>query len=201
MNRMLKNQVQRAGIPLAATVVISMLLTGPATAQEFVRPELSVNSFGFLECAFRETGLLPGASITHTCGAEAVGWLTQCYVKNKPVGNEPPMLHIAKNEVTMQTRTANRRGTITATILTAYPTPEQEIGPEPCSQIVVGGPGKAETEVEEVVTAIRWCNASLIDTTNNISGAAEPELFLQLERNGAGSVPGCEVLLNSQPIP
>jgi hypothetical protein len=180
-------QAKRIGVALAAVAAVSALGIGTAQAQEFVRPDISVNSVGFLECAFKETGLTPGESVTHTCGATDVGWLTQCFIRNKPVANIPPELHVAHDVTTEQTREASQRGTITAAILTAYPTVEEEFGEPLC-------PEAEGVEITEEITAIRWCNASLEDTTNGVVGATEAETFLQMERNGAGNIPGCDEL-------
>jgi hypothetical protein len=48
--------------------------------------------------------------------------------------------------------------------------------------------------ITEEITAIRWCNASLVDATNNIAGATEPELFRSLAQKGARNVPDCATL-------
>ena len=189
-----------AGITLAAVAAFAAFGTGTVQAATFASADLSLNSFGFLNCSFKETGLAAGAEVNYMCGAEAVGWVTECFVKNKPIGGSAPMLHVGKNVTTQQTLFATNRGTLTGTILTAYPTVEEEFEPAPCPH-VVGGPGKAEVEVEETITAIRWCNATLADTTNNIVGATASELLLQMERNGNGTVPACDVLLASPPIP
>ena len=191
MKRPFTHQAKRAGIALAAVAAFSALGIGAAQAQSFVTAGLSVNSVGFLECAFKETGLIPGATIDYTCAATDVGWVTQCFIRNKPVSNILPKLHVAHAAdglVTMQGRKATNRGAVTSAILTAYPTVEEQPGTEPLCPEVEG-----QTITEEI-TAIRWCNASLVDTTNNITGATEPELFRSLTQNGARNVPDCATL-------
>jgi len=185
------HQAKRAGIALAAVAAFSVPGIGTAQAASFSIADISINSVGFLECAFKETGLAPGASVDYTCGATDVGWLTQCFIRNKPVANIAPKLHVAHSAdslTTSRTLVATNRGTITSAILTAYPTVEEVPGEEPLCPEVEG------VTITEEITAIRWCNASLVDTTNNIVGASEPELFLQMKRNGASNVPDCATL-------
>jgi hypothetical protein len=189
MKHALTHQAKRAGIALAAAVAFSALGIGTAqAAPTFTTADISINSVGFIDCAFKETGLGAGASVNYTCGATDVGWLTQCFVKNKPVSNIAPRLHVAHNSdglTTTQDRTATNRGTITSAILTAYPTAEENPLVPPLCPEVEG------LVITEEITAIRWCNSSLMDTTNNILGVSEPTLFLQIKRNGTGTVPDC----------
>ena len=84
------HQAKRAGIALAAVAAFSVPGIGTAQAASFSIADISINSVGFLECAFKETGLAPGASVDYTCGATDVGWLTQCFIRNKPVANIAP---------------------------------------------------------------------------------------------------------------
>jgi hypothetical protein len=191
MKHTLINQARRAGIALAAVAAFSALGTGTAQAAAFASADISINSVGFLDCSFKETGLGAGAVVNYTCGATDVGWLTQCFVRNKPVSNIAPKLHVAHNAdglTTTQDRTATNRGTITSAILTAYPTAEENPLVEPLCPEVEG------VTITEEITAIRWCNASLVDTTTPLDGASEPTLFLQIKRNGSGTVPDCDAL-------
>ena len=194
MKHILIKQAKRAGLALAAVVAFAALGIGTAQAQEFASADLSINNFGFLDCSFKETGLGAGASVDYTCGAADIGWVTQCFYKNKPLSNGPTTLYVAHDQTTTRTLVANKRGTIMSGILTAYPTVEEEPAAEPCADIVVGGRGNNEAEVTETITAIRWCNSSLVDTTTDIMGAEEPDLLLQLEKSGTTAVPSCEVL-------
>ncbi len=194
MKHTLITQARRAGMAVAAVIALATLGVGSAQAQSFDRADLSINNFGFLDCSFRETGLGPGASVDYTCGAADIGWVTQCFYKNRAVANGPTTLYVAHDQTTTETFVANKRGTIMAGILTAYPTVEEEPVAEPCADIAVGGRGNNEAEVTETITAIRWCNSSLVDKTNGIVGAEEPDLLLQLEKGGAAGVPSCAVL-------
>jgi hypothetical protein len=191
MERTFAEQTQRAGLALAAAVALSVLGTGTALGQTFVNSDVSINSVGFLECAFKETGLAPGAQVDYTCAATDVGWVTQCFIKNKPVANLPTRLHVAHNAdglTSNRTLVATNRGTITNAFLTAYPTVEEVPGEVPLCPHVEG------VTITEEVTAIRWCNASLADETNDIVGAEAAELFLQLKRGGSADVPSCNTL-------
>jgi len=182
---------KQSGLVLAAVAAFAALGIGTAqAAPTFTTADITVNSVGFLDCAFKETGLTPGASVDYTCGATDVGWVTQCFVKNKPVSNLPTALHVAHAAdglVTTQDRTASRQGVVTSAILTAYPTAEAEPVDPLC-------PETEGVTITEEVTAIRWCNASLADVTNNVPGATTSELFLQLKRNGSSNIPDCATL-------
>jgi hypothetical protein len=191
MERTFIKQVSQAGIALAALVALFALGIGTArAAPTFATADITVNSVGFLECAFKETGLAPGSTVDYICGATDVGWVTQCFVRNKPVSNLPIKVHVAHAAdglVTTQDRTASNKGTVTSSILTAYPTVEEEVGAPLC-------PESEGVEITEEITAIRWCNASLADATNGVAGATVAELFLQLKRNGSAAVPSCAEL-------
>ena len=191
MKQTLKNQAKRAGIGLAAVAAFAAFGTGTAQAASFATAGITVNSVGFLDASFKETGLTPGASVDYASGATDVGWMTQCFIRNKPVANIAPRLHVAHAAdglTTERTLLASNRGTITSSILTAYPTAEETHGEIPLCPAVEG------VVITEEITAIRWCNASLTDTSNSIQGAAVPTLFLQIVRNGSSAVPDCGTL-------
>ena len=187
-------QAKQSGIALAAVAAFTTLGIGtaqaapPASGATFATAGITVTSDGFLDASFKETGLDAGASVDYTSGATDVGWMTQCFIKNKPVGNIAPRLHVAHTAdglTTDRTLVASNRGTITSSILTAYPTPVETHGTVPLCPEVEG------VVMTEEITAIRWCNATLKDTTNDSVGASEPSLFLQLKRNGSSAVPEC----------
>lgn len=184
-------QAKLSGIALAAVAAFTALGFGTAQAATFATAGITVNSVGFLDASFKETGLAPGASVDYTSGATDVGWMTQCFIRNKPVANIAPRLHVAHAAdglTTDRTLLASNRGTITSSILTAYPTAEETHGEIPLCPEVEG------VTITEEITAIRWCNASLTDTSNSIQGAAVPTLFLQIVRNGSSAVPDCGTL-------
>jgi hypothetical protein len=184
-------QAKLSGIALAAVAAFTAFGTGTAQAASFATAGITVNSVGFLDAAFKETGLGAGASVNYTSGASDVGWMTQCFIRSKPVANIAPRLHVAHAAdglTTDRTLLASNRGTITSSILTAYPTAEETHGEIPLCPEVEG------VTITEEITAIRWCNASLTDTSNSIQGAAVPTLFLQIVRNGSSAVPDCGTL-------
>lgn len=184
-------QAKLSGIALAAVAAFTAFGTGTAQAASFATAGITVNSVGFLDAAFKETGLGAGASVNYTSGASDVGWMTQCFIRSKPVANIAPRLHVAHAADGLTTNTtllASNRGTITSSILTAYPTAEETHGEIPLCPEVEG------VTITEEITAIRWCNASLTDTSNSIQGAAVPTLFLQIVRNGSSAVPDCGTL-------
>jgi len=180
------NQAKRAGIALAAVAAFSALGTGTAQAAQFTRAEISLDRAGGLTCTFRETGLGASSVIAYTCGAEALGVVSGCYSRNKFVG--PTAVSIFKNVSSSEhegeptTLIARNNGTIAATLTAAIPESE---GAEICTEPAVAK-----------VIAVRWCNASLVDVTNNIVGASTGELFAQLESTGTSAivVPTCAEL-------
>lgn len=195
MKHTLTLHARRAGMALAAAVAISALGTGTALAQQFTTAELGLDRAGNLECRFRETGLGAFSIIAYNCGAEALGVVSGCYVRNKFVG--PTSVSVFKDVSSSEegqptTLVARNNGTIGPSTLTAA-IPESE-----------GGEGHLCTEpAEERVIAVRWCNASLVDVTNNIVGASVGELFEQLESTGTSAVvvPTCAELQAAPPTP
>lgn len=64
------------------------------------------------------------------------------------------------------------------------------------------GGGETCTEPAEArVVAVRWCNASLLDVSNDILAANTGELFAQIESTGTAvvTVPACDELLAALP--
>ena len=189
-------QAKRAGIALAAVGAFAALGIGTAQAQSFASANISVETrgegAGGLNCSFRETGLGPYASVTYSCGAMDVGVVQQCVYKNKPVGNPLPAVHFenvsnAGGEGEVEALLANNSGRINATVTAALPE-AGEGGGEACTE-----PAALE------VVAVRWCNASLVDTTNNITGASAADVFASLAGNA--TVPSCAELELIPPTP
>ena len=73
------NQARRAGIALAAVAAFTAPGIGTAQAASFATADISINSVGFLDASFKETGLGAGASVNYTSGATDVGWMTQLF--------------------------------------------------------------------------------------------------------------------------
>jgi len=184
-------QAQRAGLALAAAAAFTMLGIGTAQAQQFTRAELSLDGSGNLTCSFRETGLAPNGLYTYTCRAKALGVMSGCFVRNRFVG--PTSLAVFKDVSNAEEGhppaplVAKNNGTINATLTGGIP---ESHGAELCT----------EPAVQRNI-AVRWCNASLEDTTNNIVAASLGELFAQLEKTGTAvvPVPSCAELLAAPP--
>ncbi len=190
MNHTFGKQARRAGIALAAVGTFAAFAIGTAQAQQFTRADISLDGAGNLTCTFRETGLGANSLVTYDCAAEALGVVSGCFAKNKFAG--PTSLAIFKEVAPEEpvTLLARNNGAIGATLTTEIP--ESEGGGEACTE-----PAEAR------VVAVRWCNASLLDATNNILGANTGELFAQIERTGtaAVTVPSCAELLAAPPPP
>ena len=187
-------QAKRAGIALSAVAALSVLGTGNAVAASFTRADITLDRAGSLTCTFRETGLGANSLIVYTCGAQALGVVSGCYTsKNKFIG--PTAVSIFKDVSNQEhegeptTLIAKNNGAIGATLTAAIPESE---GGEICT----------EPAVEKVI-AVRWCDTSLVDVTNDIVGAATGELFAQLESTGTSVVivPSCAELLAAPPTP
>jgi len=157
--------------------------TGAAQAQEFASANFTMDRFGNLECLSRETGLPPGGLVRYDCTSRYVGVLQQCMLGRKTVGNSKLLIfqNIHANEV--ENFEVPRNGQVRAAIVTQIPESES-------ANLLCTAPSELTT------TAVRWCNNSLVDLTNNIVGATAPELFVQLVTSASGSVPSCAVLAN-----
>jgi hypothetical protein len=185
MNQTLKNQAKRAGIALAAVSAFSALGIGTAqAAPTFTGANITLDRFGNLECMFRETGLTPGGTVRYDCTSQYVGVVEQCFLKNKPVGNSRLYIYNDISAEEVENFTVKNNGTVFEAIVTLIPEPGE------ANALTCTAPS------EVAVSAVRWCNNSLVDLTNNILGTTVPELFVQLINNGNGSVPGCATLAN-----
>jgi len=178
------SQARRAGLALAAAAAFAAFGTGTAqAAPTFTSATVSLDRFGNLECTFRETGLPPGGQVRYDCTSALVGVLTQCFLKNKPVGNSKLLVFQDISAEEVENFDVSRNGAVRAAIVTQIP--ESETASLLCT-----------APAELAVTAVRWCNNSLVDLTNNITGATVGELFANLVANASGSVPSCAILAN-----
>jgi len=189
MKQPLRNQAKRAGITLAAMAAVTAFGAGTAQAQQFTRADITLDNAGNLTCGFRETGLGAYSLINYYCGAQALGVVSGCFVRNKFVG--PTSLAVFHDVTAHESAPllAKNNGTITATITVEAPESH-------------GGNGEACTEpAESIPVAVRWCNASLTDMTNDIVGATASELLAQVERTGTSviDVPSCAELQAASP--
>jgi hypothetical protein len=181
MKQTLKNQAKHSGLALAAVTAFVALGTGTAQAATFTSANVVLDRFGNLECTLRETGLPPGGQVRYDCTAAHVGVLTQCFLKNKAVGNNKLFVFHDVSAHELENLDVNKNGAIRAAIVTQIPQSES-------NALLCTAPS------EVAVTTVRWCDGSIVDLTNGITGASVAELFAQLVNNGSGSVPSCAVL-------
>lgn len=190
MKQTLRNQAKRTGVALAAMAAFTALGTGTAqAAPTFTRADITLDVAGNLTCGFRETGLGAYSLITYDCGAQALGVVSGCFVRNKFVGG--PTSTAVFHNVTAEESVAllaKNNGTVNSTI--TVEAPESHGGGETCTE-----------PAESQPIAVRWCNASLVDMTNGIVGATASELFAQLARTGTSVivVPSCAELIATPP--
>ena len=184
MKHTLTLHAKRAGIALAAVAAFAALGIGTAqAAPTFASANVTLDRFGNLECAFRETGLPPFGVVRYDCTSQHVGVLQQCILGRKAVGNSKLLIFQDISAGEVENFEIPRNGTVRAAIITNIPESEN-------ASLICTAPSELTT------TAVRWCNNSLVDLTNNILGASAPELFVQLVSNASGSVPSCAVLAN-----
>ena len=178
------SQTRRAGLALAAAAAFAAFGTGTAqAAPTFTSANVVLDRFGNLECTFRETGLTPGSQVRYDCTSQYVGVNTQCFLKNKPVGNSKLLVFQDISAEEVENFDVSRNGAVRAAIVTQIP--ESETASLLCT-----------APAELAVTAVRWCGNSLVDLTNGITGATVGELFANLVANASGSVPSCAILAN-----
>ena len=192
MKQILEKHATRAGIALAAVapfaVFGSVLAAPPASGPTFANATVSLDRFGNLECTLRETGLTPGGQVRYDCTSASVGVNTQCMLKNKAVGNSKLLVFHDISAEEVENVDVSKNGAVRAAIITQIP--QSETASLTCT---------APSEV--TVTAVRWCDNSIVDLTNQITGASVPELFANLVPNGSGSVPDCATLSDMPGLP
>ena len=191
MRHTIKAQGKRVGFAFVAVGAMTVLGAGAAQAQTFERADIALDNAGNLQCRFLETGLGAQSLISYSCGAEAVGVISGCFAKNKFVG--PTSLAVFKNvsnqgeEGEGATLLANNNGSVRSTITVDVP---ESHGGEVCTE-----PAEARP------IAVRWCNASLVDITNNVIGATAGDLLELVARTGTvvPDIPTCAELLAAPP--
>jgi len=186
MKQTLRNQAKRAGIALAAMAAFTALGTGTAqAAPTFARADITLDVAGNLTCGFRETGLGALSLVTYDCGAQALGVVSGCFVRNKFVGpTSTAVFHNVTAEESVALLAKNN-GAINGSITVEVPEGGGEVQ---CNH---------EAGAEPQVVAVRWCNASLMDVTNNIVGATSGQLTDILLRTGdqVAPIPTCTEIL------
>ncbi len=175
-------QAKGAGMVFGAVVAVAALGIGTAQAQEFASASITIETAGEaaggLNCSFRETGLVPYSLVRYDCASQHVGVLQQCMIRNRPVGDSQLLIFQNIHPEELAHFEVKNNGQVRGTVVTNIPESES-------NALICTAPS------ELTVTAIRWCNNSLADLTNNVPGPTVPELFGQLVKNGTGSVPGC----------
>jgi len=207
MKHTLKNTAKLSGLALAAVAAFTAFGTGAAQAATFTKASITIaprtseakeTTAGDLNCSFTETGLGPYAQVSYECKAAAVGVVEACVYKNKIISATQLSTFTNVSNVEggheAQVFLAKANGTVSGSVITAIPEAEGGGGGEEaelCPELgEVNGP---EPAVE--VVAVRWCNASLTDTTNNIVGTTVGELFQEFFPGA--TVPSCAVLLGT----
>jgi hypothetical protein len=185
-------QARRAGSALAAAGAFAVLGIGTAQAAEFASADITIEprgeAEGGLTCTWRETGVGSSQVVYYACTGGAVGALYACTYRNRVIFNSPTQLDIFKNvtgEHGAVPFLSLKNGQINAATTTPIPTVEAPVGQELCL-----------APTEQTIVAVRWCNASLTDVTNNLVGATMSELFRE-SFSGVGTVPSCAELLAS----
>ena len=200
-----RNQSKRTGIALATVAFVAFgtgtALADPPTGEiTFAKADINIATrtseaqeiaAGDLICSFRETGLTPFALVTYECYAAAAAVVEGCFFKNKFVADAGTELTVGLDVSNVEAGheeeifLANNSGSIRGEVVTAIP----EAPHTP------GGGHLCPEPLEQAVIAARWCGMSLTDTTNDIVGATELELFEVLARGVNVAVPTCAEML------
>ncbi len=189
MKHTFSKRTTQIGIAVAAAVSLTALALGTAQAAQFQSAGINIEpqgeAQGGITCTWRETGLVPSRVVYYACTGGAVAALKACTYKGRVIYQSPTRLDVFKNVIGEHGTVpflAQKNGQINASTTTPIPTFEVAEGQELCT-----------APSEETVIAVRWCNASLTDTTNNLVGTTVPELFERFIA-GVGEVPACGAL-------
>jgi hypothetical protein len=206
------SQTKRSALALAAVgafAAFGTLAAPPASGPAFTKASITIaprtseakeTTAGDLDCSFTETGLGAYAQVSYECKAAAVGVVEACVYKNKIISATQLSTFTNVSNVEGghggEVLLAKANGTISGSIITAIPEAGEGGGGGG------GGEGNLCPEIGEVngptpeqeVVAVRWCNASLTDTSNNIVGTTVGELFQEFYPGS--TVPSCTELLN-----
>lgn len=185
MKHILTQQAMRQVLACTAVAALTVLASGAVHAQAFANASITLEksgeAAGGLNCSFRETGLIPFTEVRYDCASQYVGVLRQCMLKNRPVGNSQLLIFTDIHPEEVENFFVKNNGSVRGTVVTNIPESES-------NEIICTLPS------ELTVTAVRWCNNSLMDLTNNVLATTVPELYDQLVNNATGSVPSCPVL-------
>lgn len=212
MNYALKHHARRTSLAVAVASAITVLGINTAVAQTFDSFDFKVATktneakevaAGDLICSWRESGLGPYSIVNYECNAEAVAAVFACVYKNKIISDTVVATALdvssggehgggGEEDVFLANNSGRINGSTTIGL-------EQVGGPEThqlCPEIVTPGQGEGGQEPSVEALAVRYCNMSITDTTNNIVGGTQSELFEVLQ-NGAYTVPSCTEMLAS----
>lgn len=211
MNQTFKHHAVRTGLAVAVTSALSVLGIGTALAQTFDNTDFEIATrtnenkevtAGDLICSWRESGLAPYSLVNYECGAEAAAAAVACVYKNRIISDT---VLVTAQDLTSahgggggggeeDVFIANNSGRISGSTTISL----EELGGAETHQLCphIESPGNGEGGPEPTVeaVAVRYCNMSLTDTTNNIVGGTMGELFEVLQ-NGTYTVPSCGELL------
>ncbi|MGA7801230.1 MAG: hypothetical protein WCC36_10510 [Gammaproteobacteria bacterium] len=215
MDYRLKCHARRTCLAVAAASVLSLLGIGTVLAQTFDSVDFDVApktneakevGAGDLICDWRESGLGSYSIVSYDCAAQAVGAVVACIYKNKIISNTVTITaqNVSSNQhgggggggegvVFIAGNNGRVNGTATISL-------EHIGGPDThqlCPEIQPNGNGEGGQEPAVEALAVRYCNMSITDTTNNIVGGTQGELLEVLE-NGSYTVPSCTELLPAQ---
>jgi hypothetical protein len=189
MKDILTKRTTRAGIAAAASVGFAVIGIGAAQAAQFQSAGINIEARGEAQggitCTWRETGLTPSTVVYYACTGGAVAVLYACTYKGRVIYQSPTRTDVFANVVGEHGTVpflAQKNGQINASTTTPIPEIEVPEGQELCT-----------APSEQAVVAVRWCNASLSDTTNNLVATTVPELFQRFIA-GVGEVPACASL-------
>lgn len=209
MKHSLKNRINRAGIALAVAAAFTAFGAGAALAATFTSANITIATqtneakeiaAGDLVCSWRETGLGPFQVVSYNCGAQAVAVVEACVYKGRIISATQTSVFtnvIGGEHGEGAVLLANAQGRINGSTSTAPG--EGEGGHGLCPEIGEVPGGENQAPAVEVV-AVRWCNASLTDITNNLVGATVTDLFAVFQR-GTFTMPTCAEMLLAPATP
>lgn len=186
MKHTFSKRTTQIGIAVAAAVSLTALVLGTAQAAQFQSAGINIEprgeALGGITCTWRETGLTPSNTVYYACTGGAVAVLYACTYKGRVIYQSPTRTDVFTNVVGEHGTVpflAQKNGQINASTTTPIPEIEVPEGQELCT-----------APSEQTVVAVRWCNASLTDTTNNILATTVPVLFQRFIA-GVGADPAC----------
>lgn len=197
----------RGAVAIASTLLLSAMNFSPAMAAPPTQPTFNKAGFsieagngnsetaapaGALTCSWQEVGLEPFQLVIYNCDADVVAAVEGCVFKNKLQGNSATRLSVFSHPLQLLGGAAegfvsNNSGRINGSTTTPVPVSGGGHQGELCNE-----PAEAE------VIAVRYCNASLVDTANNLVGGTATELYAEYYAGAGSVIPSCGELLAAQ---